>query len=296
MVANLKKRKENPTDADQERRKELGNFIRAKREQLTPEQFSLPNGSRRRTPGLRRDELAGLLHISTTWLTKIEQGIARNVTPVLLENIARVLSLDPVEYNTLFHYAKQTPRHSPHQYVQGEITPALQQILDALGIYPAYIMSPRFDILGQNRSADLTYFDFETISKDERNVLRLMFLHPRLPQITVDWERHAETLVGGLRVNFARYLQDPYFLQLIQELSERSHDFQKMWKRHAVRERPELIKELTHPTVGRLKLVQNTLLVLDRVELTLVVDTPADADTLKKLQKLSMTPLLRRQT
>ena len=120
----------------QKARKELGNFLRKQREMHTPGQFNLPNGSRRRTRGLRREEMAELLDISTTWYVKIEQGHVKNVSPALLEKIARTLSLSEADYNALFEWTRQAPRRDPVPYVQAEVTLPLRQILDALTVQP----------------------------------------------------------------------------------------------------------------------------------------------------------------
>ena len=273
----------------QKARKELGNFLRKQREMHTPGQFNLPNGSRRRTRGLRREEMAELLDISTTWYVKIEQGHVKNVSPALLEKIARTLSLSEADYNALFEWTRQAPRRDPVPYVQAEVTLPLRQILDALETYPAYILSARFDIVGQNHLTDVLYFDLKSLAEDERNLLRMMFLNPRLSQMIVDWKLHAETLVGSLRANYARYLHEPSFDRLIHEL-EKNSVFNEMWERYGLRDRPEPVKEVNHPVVGHLTLVQTTLFIPDGSELTLVVDTPANQETREKLIKLSKMP------
>lgn len=271
---------------DQATRKTQGDFYRTRREKLSPSEFGLSNGSRRRTPGLRRDEVAALAGISTEWYTRIERGVANGLSSSVLDSLARAMRFTPAEIKASYQYANQVPSYNPPPLTEAKVTPALQCILDGLGIYPAYILAPRFDILAQNRSANQIYLNFEALPPKERNLVWLMFTHAGLHQMIIDRERHAQTVVGGLRANFARYMHDPYFSQLIEELDKKSPEFRKMWKRHDVGDRPETYKELNHPTFGCLKFEQSILVIPNSFELTLVVDTPADSETQVKLQKL----------
>lgn len=273
---------------DEKRRKELGDFLRNKRKSLCIDEFGILNASARRTTGLRRDEVASRAGISAEWYTLIEQGRARGVSQPVLESIARAMRLNQIELRTLFQLANQGTLSSPPPLAEAKTTPALRTILDGLGSYPAYVTDPRFDLVAYNRSAHLLlHVDLDSLPPSERNLAWLMFMHLPWRQIIVDWEQHARIVAGTLRANSLQYFPDPTFDQLIKDLSKKSPEFRKMWNRYDVKEGPEKYKEVNHPVVGYMRLEQSIFLIPHHVMLTLVVDTPADIDSSRKLQELS---------
>src|SRR6266568_2152675 len=169
------------------RRKELAHFLRTRRERISPEAVGLPGGSRRRTPGLRREELAVVAGIGVTWYTGLEQGRAMTVSPQVLESLAKVLELNAVERNHLFLLARQQQPADPYLFTT-MVSPVLQRILDSMGTSPAYIANPGFDLLAWNQAMACVYqTDFGALPLRERNILRLLFTSSSQCMLLANW-------------------------------------------------------------------------------------------------------------
>lgn len=271
---------------DQERRKELAHFLRTRRERLTPEEVGLNAGTRRRTPGLRREELALLAGIGVTWYTRLEQGREITVSAQVLESLARVLRLDQAERNHLFVLGREQLPADPYP-MTGIAGPALQSILDAMGIYPAYIANPRWDIVAWNLALSRVYTDFGSLPARERNILRFAFTHPLQRTLQVNWEKEARGVLAMFRSSTERYVGELWFKHLVADLQELSPEFREWWPRHDIQSAHTGKKELQHPLVGRLTLQSTNFLVADAPDLRLVVSTPApETDTAAKLTRL----------
>jgi transcriptional regulator with XRE-family HTH domain len=271
---------------DEERRKELAHFLRTRRERMTPASVGLPASSRRRTPGLRREELALAAGIGVTWYTRLEQGRAITVSPQVLESLVRVFSLDAAERNHLFILAREQQPVDPFP-LTSIISPALQAILDAMGIYPAFVSNPRWDMVAWNQAMCRVYTDFGVLSARERNIPRYILTDQLSRALFEDWEQEAQSMLALFRASTERYVGEPWFKALVADLQQSSPEFRAWWPRHDIQAIHTSSKVLNHPLVGRLELQPNSFQVADAPDLRLVVYTPRpETDTAQKLTRL----------
>jgi transcriptional regulator with XRE-family HTH domain len=257
------------------RRKELGEFIQALRQRGTPEEFGFPSGARRRTQGLRREEVAQLAGISATWYTWIEQGREVNVSAETLERLASALKLSKSERAYLFDMAD---RRDPQAHMlEADTAPeTLVQMLDSIQI-PAYIMGRTWDVLAWNQAASELFVDWlGNVAKDTRpNLLRFVFLHLGAKQFVVDWEMRARRLVAEFRADCRSRIEEPELKRLVNELSQSSSDFERFWKQHDVLERQGGQRQFQHPKLGLISYSQVTLRPVEQEQLKLVLLQPA---------------------
>lgn len=272
---------------DQERRRQLAHFLRTRRERLSPEQVGLPAGPRRRTPGLRREELALLAGMGATWYTRLEQGRDIRVSAQVLESLTRVLHLDTEERNHLFLLAHEHLPADPSLLTAG-ISPSLQYILDTLGICPAYVIGPNWDMLGWNQAACRVYTDFNAKSARERNVLWFLFTNPQARELLVDWPGDAQRALALFRASTGRSVGERWFTTLVTDLKQISPEFREWWPRHDVQRVHTGKQELNHPMVGRLVFQSTTWQVIDQPDVRLIVYTPLpEGGTEQKLVSLA---------
>jgi hypothetical protein len=271
---------------DQKRRKELAHFLRTRRECLSPESLGLPGSSRRRTPGLRREEVAWLAGMGVTWYTSLEQGRAITVSTPVLESLARVLHLNAVERHHLFLLARQHPPADPSPFTT-TVSPALLHILESMETFPASVTNPGFDLLAWNQALSRVYqTDFGALPVCERNILRLLFTHPLRQTLFPNWEQEAQGLLALFRATTERYVGEPWRSALVAELESASPQFRAWWPQHALQAARTSAKELHHPLVGRLVLQPTTFQVTDAPDLRVNIFTPAETDTAQKLAQL----------
>ncbi|WP_055587677.1 helix-turn-helix domain-containing protein [Streptacidiphilus griseoplanus] len=245
-----------------DQRTTLTEFLRSRRARLQPEDVGLPYfGSRRRVPGLRREELAQLAGVSVAYYVRLEQGNARNVSAAVLNAVADALRLDPAEREHLNHLAKPRPRRTRAAGRPQRVRPALQHLLDAMEGIPAYVIGRRSDVIAWNRMACALFGDFAALPPDQRNMAWLTFMEPASRELYDDWESKARDVVAGLRMDAGRYPDDPRLASLIGELSVKSEEFRCWWAAHDVRDRGPCVKHLHHPVVGRLTLAYETLVL-----------------------------------
>lgn len=239
-------------DTEKDRRKELADLLRTRRERLTPEQVGLPMRSRRRTPGLRRDEVAELVDISVTWYTWLEQGRPIHVSTEVIENLARVLQLNEAERTHLFQLARQSlPPESP--LLSEPVRPAFREMLTMLEPAPAHLRDAHWNVLAWNRAESLLD-DWGVYPPEERNVVWHHFAHPRLRRLMLDWEQEARTLLALFRMESAQHLEDPWFTTMIERLQQSSPEFRAWWSRHEVQQQRERPIAFAHPKLGHLVL------------------------------------------
>jgi transcriptional regulator with XRE-family HTH domain len=250
---------------------ELANFLRDRRARLQPETVGLPSGFRRRTPGLRREEVAQLAGVGLTWYTWLEQGRDIRVSPDVLCRVARVLQLEPIERVHLFRLAGH---EAPHVTPEEAVRPPLRRVLDSWEPYPAVVMGRRSDVLAWNRPYLRVFGDYTELPEGRRNVLWSMFVRPSRRTLLREWEREAELMVASFRAEAAPYLDEPEFQELVADLLEGSPEFAALWARQDVRGRPEGWKRLNHPELGLLDLEYTTYRVNDEPGLKLVLYTP----------------------
>ena len=277
--------------SDEARRQNLAHFLRARRERLAPEAVGLNRGERRRTSGLRREEVAQLANVSVSWYTLLEQG--RNIHPSrdVLHGIADALQLTPTEREHLFLLAD--PQHLIETYVSydkmvdEEISPALHRVLEALDPVPAYILGRRWRYLAWNRAAEQVFL----LSKSAAygyNVIWRVFADPAVRHVYHQhWEQVAQKVLAEFRAQSAPYSHEEWFKTWIADLQRVSPEFRTWWSQHDVRKIADTRKEIHHPLVGRLLFEHTTLQVPSVPDLKVMIYTPLpETDTLTKLQKV----------
>ena len=275
-----------PTDDVAFRRTELAGFLRTRREGLRPEDVGLPGGGRRRTPGLRREELAALAGVGTTWYTWLEQGRDVQASLAVLEALAQALRLSPTERGHLIRLGRGEPA-PPLPARRETVSPALRRLIDSLNPTPAYLLGRRFDFLAYNRAAAVLFPQIEGVPPAKRNHLWLLFMHPAWREMYPDWEPNARRLLGRFRASYAERVGDPAFESLVQQLLAGSAEFREWWPHHEVVASGEGRKEIHHPVAGRLEFEHAVFLHAEASEQRLVLYSPrADTDTAEKLREL----------
>jgi transcriptional regulator with XRE-family HTH domain len=276
----------------QEQRHQLGAFLRARRAALRPQDVGLPQGvNRRQTPGLRREEVAQLAGISVSWYTRLEQGKDVQLSAKALAHVAGALQLTPAQREYLVTLARGDPlgvQAAPTETVSA----TLQDVLDAQGDHPAYLIDAGLNLLAWNQAAIRVFGfaeDLAAAPAEQRNLLWLIFTHDAHGWL-VDWERHAKLLLAQFRDASRHLVNDPWFGRFIERLTQRSQEFADWWSRHDVERVQETEKVIDHPAVGQLTLRQTVLQVVDDSRaLYLILYTPApETDTAEKLQKLTI--------
>jgi transcriptional regulator with XRE-family HTH domain len=262
----------------------LGTYLKDRRAKLDPAAFGLPS-ERRRTPGLRREEVAQRANISPAWYTWLEQGRGGPPSADVLDRIASALMLTDVEREHLFLLGLGRPPEVRYRAVDG-ITPRLQRVLDALEPSPALIRTATWDVVAWNRAATLMLADYGSMPPKQRNVLRFIFLDPRVRAAQYDWESVARLVVASFRVDAARAGAASEVEPLVEELCRLSPEFEAMWRENDVRSHGEGVKHIRHPLLGPLALEYSVFAVDGRSDLSMVVynpATPADADKIRSL-------------
>ncbi len=269
---------------ESERRQALADFLRKRRAHLSPADVGLPPGLRRRTPGLRREEVAQLANISTSWYVWLEQG--RDVHPSLqvLESLAQALRLTLNERRHLFLLAGQAlPPHA--RPVEESVSPALQQLLDDLDPTPAYVMGRRLDYLAWNKAADGVFAISGTSSPNARNLIWRLFTNRTIRKHVPDWEQKVRGALAEFRTASARYSGDVWFEELIEELKQVSPEFCRWWPQHDASSSLDGRKIMEHPVAGHLEFEHVTLQVPGDPDIKITIYTPL-AETRAKLQPL----------
>jgi len=258
------------------RRVELAEFLQAMRQRGSPEAFGFPSGSRRRTQGLRREEVAQLAGISATWYTWIEQAREINVSAEALDRLATALKLSKSERNYLFDMAD---RRDPQAH-QSEVDTAPETLVSILSHIqiPAYIMGRTWDMLAWNQAAAGLFaglLDIAWPTGQHPNLLRFVFTNPLARQFVVNWEMRSRRLVAEFRADCRSRLEEPEVKQLVNELSTSSPEFDRFWKQHDVLERQGGQREFQHPQSGLIRFQQVTLRLMEQEQLKLVLLQPA---------------------
>ena len=268
------------------RREELADFLRHRREVLKPEDQGLPNGGRRRTPGLRREEVAQLAGVGATWYTWLEQGRDVRASLEVLEALARALRLNQAERSHLIMLGRgeeAPPCKSPVE----RLSPTLRRLIENLGPNPAFIIGRRWDYLAWNDAAVALLGDLGAIPRAARNHAWLTFTDPARREMFTDWERSSRTLVAKFRADSARHLGDPAFESLITALRRSSPEFARAWERHEVSRSGEGRKDLRHPLVGMMSFSHAVFHPAEKLDQRLVLYSPLpDNETAAKLARL----------
>jgi transcriptional regulator with XRE-family HTH domain len=263
----------------------LGTYLKDRRTKLDPAAFGFPP-KRRRTPGLRREEVAQRANISPTWYTWLEQGRGGAPSADVLDRIARALMLTDVEREHLFLVGLGRPPGARYRKNEG-VTPRLQRVLDALDPSPALIRTATWDVIAWNQAATVMLMDYGSLPPEQRNILRFIFLDPRARAAQYDWESVARFVVGAFRVDAARAGAAAEVEPLVDELCRQSPEFKAMWRDNDVRgTHGEAVKHIRHPVLGPLAFEYSAFAVDGRPDLSMVVynpATPEDAERIKSL-------------
>lgn len=263
---------------------ELGTYLRDRRTKLDPAAFGF-SLTRRRTPGLRREEVAQRANVSATWYTWLEQGRGGAPSAVVLERIARALMLTEVEREHLFLLGLGRPPEVRYHRSEG-VSPRLQRVLDSLEFSPALVKTSTWDVVAWNRAALVVLKDYESLSVEQRNILRLMFLDPRVRAAQPDWESVARFVVAAFRADAARAGASRNVQALVDELSRLSPEFDAMWRDNDVRSYGEGSKFIKHPIAGLLALEYSAFAIDGRPDLGLVIYSPATTSDTDKIRSL----------
>lgn len=262
----------------------LGAFLRERRARLDPADFGLSR-ERRRTPGLRREEVAQRAHISPTWYTWLEQGRGGAPSGEVLERIAQALGLTDIEREHLFLLG--LGRQPEVRFRKQEtIAPRLQRVLDALEPCPAMIRTAAWDVLAWNRAVAVTLTDYAALPPERRNILRAIFLDPRVRQAQHDWDSVARFVVGAFRLDAARAGAGSAIEPLVAELCDASPAFAAMWRDNEVRSHGEGMKRLRHPRLGSITMEYSSFAVDGRPDLTMVIYGLVTADDARRIATL----------
>jgi transcriptional regulator with XRE-family HTH domain len=268
------------------RREEFADFLRGRRAALSPQDVGLPAGGRRRTPGLRREEVAQLAGVGTTWYTWLEQARDVRASLDVLEALAGALRLNQAEraHLILLGRGEQAP---PIKHPAEGVSPTLRRLIKNLGANPAFILGRRWDYLAWNDAAVALLGDLGSVPRAARNHAWLTFTDPARREMFTDWERSSRVLVAKFRADSARHIGDPEFESLINALRKSSREFSRAWERHEVSQSGEGRKDLRHPVAGMMSFSHAVFHPAETLEQRLILYAPLpEHDTAAKLAGL----------
>ena len=269
-----------------QRRVELGKFLKSRRARLQPADFGMPAGSRRKTPGLRREELALLAGVGVTWYTWLEQGREINASTQVLDALARTMRLDRAERWHMYVLAEAVPVVVSNG--RCSMPDAITEIVRSLDPLPAVVTNTRFDILEENSAYRDLFRDVHALPCIHRNTLWCTITEPRARELFPEYDETVRYMVARLRAGYARHIGDPDWEEDIRRLSALSSEFKELWALHEVSGFQPSIRTYRHADAGPLTFTTSELQVPATPEARLVVYTPADDDTRQRL------PLTRR--
>jgi transcriptional regulator with XRE-family HTH domain len=265
---------------------ELGTYLRDRRTRLDPAAFGF-SLTRRRTPGLRREEVAQRANVSATWYTWLEQGRGGAPSADVLDRISHALMLTHVEREHLFLLGLGRPPEVRYRKPEG-VSPRLQRVLDSLQFSPALVKNTTWDVVAWNHAARVTLRDYESLPVEQRNILRLMFLDALVRAAQPDWESVARFVVAAFRADAVRAGASRNVQAFVDELSRLSPEFDAMWRNNDVRSYGEGSKFIKHPIAGLIGLEYSAFAVDGRPDLGLVIYAPATAADADKIRSLML--------
>ena len=268
-------------------RAELGKFLKARRAQVRPEDVGLPPGPRRRTPGLRREEVALLAGVGLTWYTWLEQGRQINASAQVLDAVSRTLRLDAAGRWHLYRLAEATPLRSWDGNMR--IPDSVRAIVHSLDPLPAVLINSGFDVIETNDAHEEMFWDWHSMPCVHKNLLWCCVTEPTARSVFLDYDREVPHMVARLRAAYGRHVGEPNWEEDIRRLSDLSPEFAELWARQEVAGPSERIRRFLHPDVGLLTFTSNELDIPAIPELRIVVNTPMNQETRDRL------PLTRRQ-
>jgi transcriptional regulator with XRE-family HTH domain len=268
---------------------ELGEFLKSKRSAVAPESVGLPAvGNPRRVSGLRREEVAQLAAMSVDHYTRLEQGRVTTASDSVLNGIATALRMTDAERAYLRILAQPPVRSGSRAAEAPSVSPLLRDLIDAMKDVPVLVIDPRGDIVAWNDLAVALYFDFAELAPAERNMIRMLFLEPRVRGMHRNWHEVAAVSVARMRMSAGLMPGDRRMAELVSELLERDADFRRWWGGHEVLATDTFRKSFDHPVAGRLLLDWQALSVAADPDLTMIVFTaPAGSATADSLRLLA---------
>lgn len=229
----------------------LGEFLKSRRERIKPDHVGIVSHfGRRRTPGLRREEVAYLAGVSITWYTWLEQGRVITTSREVIESVGKALQLSSEEHLHLLRLANYGREENPYPHAE-EVTPGFQSIIDQLH-YPAIIANHRTEVLAYNQMASEIIVDFHTIPAAKRVMTRLVFTDPNLRKQLANWDEFANYTIGVFRSYFDQKVEDPWFEESVLQMSQESKEFLVLWRLHNVQQKKAILYTFDHPVAGRL--------------------------------------------
>ena len=253
----------------------LGAYLKDRRAKLDPASFGFPL-TRRRTPGLRREEVAQRANVSATWYTWLEQGRGGAPSSDVLDRISRAMMLTDAEREHLFLLGLGRPPEVRYHAPEG-VTPRLQRLLDTLELSPAFVRTATWDVVAWNPAAAAVLTDYAKLEASQRNILRLIFSDSQIRVAHTDWESVAQFVVAAFRADLARAGAEKTVQALVDELSAASPEFKRMWFNNDVRAHGDGLKTLHHPAIGPIKMEYSAFAVDGRPDLSMVIYNPATA-------------------
>ena len=276
----------NMTSATQ--RAQLSEFLKSCRGRLSPQVVGLPPGGRRRTPGLRREDVAALAGLSATWYTWLEQGREVRASDRVLESLSRTLRLSPEERDYLFSLAQNRP--APLQGARVEPLPdSVRRTLDALNV-PAEVITARWDVIYWNDMVRRCFRDYGALQPDRRNLIRILMTSPEYQADPEEFASMARRITAKLRVDYSQAAGDPSFDALIEEMSEASPMFRELWRSPEIRTRSEGVHLLRHPQLGGITFEHTSYVVEGVPSLRVVIFAPHDAESARKIAQIAAQP------
>ena len=268
------------------RKKELGQFLRSRRERMPLSLDRSLNRSRRRTPGMRREEVAEAAGVGVSWYTWLEQGRDIMVSQEILRRICRALQLDPDETRHVFRLAGRTSPEEAEGTTTG-VKPSLQNVLNALEHVPAYVHNARWDRIAWNDASLALMGDFSKDPPEERNTIWRTFLNPAVREYSADWDHLARIIVAEFNASLGRQFDEPWLKEFIDRLGALSPEFLALWNQREVLPRREERTRINHKGVGQLHLERSIFQVPYEPGLSMVIFTPLpDEDTPEKLRRM----------
>ena len=258
----------------------LAEFLRARRKALSPAQVGLPAGRTRRTPGLRREEVAMLAGVSVTWYTWLEQGRRINASTDVLQAIGRALKLDGagIEHLTALGQPAHAAPDAVPVYGPDDVPSALRRLIDAFEPAPAYVLGPRWEFAAWNPAQARLYPRIETLPEEDRSLLWVLFADPSTRDLIVDWDLHARQSLAEFRASTTAVRDDPLMVGMIERLPPISADFDRWWAEHDVARFETRLRRFNHPQAGLLTFEYQLLSPAEWPSLTVAVQLPVPGD------------------
>ncbi|AUY51852.1 helix-turn-helix transcriptional regulator [Streptomyces sp. CB01881] len=270
---------------DEARRHELAAFLRSRRERIAPEQVGLPMTGRRRTPGLRREEVAQLAAVGVTWYTWLEQGRDIQVSAQVLDAVARALLLDPAERGHLFVLAGTEDPAPVRECLT--VTPAIRLVLEQMSPMPAAVVNTRYDVLAHNPSYAHLVGNLDELPFEDRNLMWMAFTPSRFREVLVDHENERDGMVARFRSGMADHSAEPAWKALLARLRKASPDFEAAWQRHDVMLPGNGLKRFMVPGVGLLHCDYTNFWLGPRPSARLIAYTPRDEETRERMELMA---------